>query len=152
MKTVVTYLDKDGNRTTKENAWKIKTQVYNDAGNLQRTGYSLGEAQIRQNEKENDKSLRLRIAETGEEKTFSKVMVKIGRDENCDIVFAAKEDKKKIEKVHVAFELREGKWHVINMSKNGTWISDRKLMPNVPTPIEPGDEVSIAGRKKILLL
>ena len=45
MRTVVTYLDKNNKQVNKDEAWTVVTKVYNDAGNLQRTGYSLGEAQ-----------------------------------------------------------------------------------------------------------
>ena len=47
MRTVTIYLDKNEKQTTKEKAWTVVTKVYNDAGNLQRTGYTLGEAQLR---------------------------------------------------------------------------------------------------------
>ena len=43
MRTVTIYLDKNEKQTTKEKAWTVVTKVYNDAGNLQRTGYTLGE-------------------------------------------------------------------------------------------------------------
>ena len=86
MRTVTTYLDKNKNRTTKENAWTVMTQVFNDAGNLQRTGYSIGEAQARAAKpKEGDaRTLRLRDVESGEVRSFTKNVVKVGRDEGCD--------------------------------------------------------------------
>lgn len=153
MKTVTTYLDKNNNRTTKEKAWVIMTQVYNDAGNLQRTGYSKGAAQIAAEAGQDDsKILKLKDLDTGEEKSFSSTMVKLGRDSSCQIVIDRKEDKKKIDKVHAAFELRMGKWHMIDMSKGGVWVNEIKLAANAPKALEKGDVVDLAHRKKYVLI
>lgn len=96
MRTVVTYLDKDKNRTTRENAWTVMTQVYNDAGNLQRTGYSFGEAQLQASAAANETTmLCLRDTESGELLRVRKNLVKIGRNEDCDIVCSQKEDKRR---------------------------------------------------------
>lgn len=153
MRTVVTYLDKNKNRTTKENAWTVMTQVYNDAGNLQRTGYSLGEAQIQATAAANDAlSLRLKDAESGETLRFTKTLVKVGRNETCDIVCSKKEDKKKIDKVHASFELRQGVWYVIDLSKSGTWVNGEKIVPGAPHQLKCGDVVDLGGRRKLELV
>lgn len=153
MRTVVTYLDKNKNRTTKENAWTVMTQVYNDAGNLQRTGYSLGEAQIQASAAANEAMmLRLRDTESSELIRFSKSLVKVGRNDDCDIVFSKKEDKKKIDKVHAAFELRQGVWYVIDYSKAGTWVNSERISANIPHSLGSGDVIDFGGRRKLELL
>ena len=150
MRTVITYLDKNKNRTNKENAWTVMTQVYNDAGNLQRTGYSLGEAQLRAAAaKDQSGALRLRDPESGEQFCFTKPLVKVGRDEGCDIVCAHKEDKKKIDKVHAAFELRQGVWHVMDLSKTGVSLNGGKIAPNTPCALKAGDVIELGGRRKL---
>lgn len=154
MRTVITYLDKNKNRTTKENAWTIMTQVFNDAGNLQRTGYSIGEAQARAAKpKEGDaRALRLRDAESGEVRSFTKNVVKVGRDEGCDIVCSKKEDKKRIDKVHASFELREGRWMVMDLSKTGVWINGTRIPANAPQPVKQGDVIDLGQRRKLELV
>lgn len=151
MRTVVTYLDKEKNRTTKEKAWTVMTQIFNDAGNLQRTGYSIGEAQMKETRASTEKEgsgLRLKDLEEGKTHTFSKPMVKVGRDAVCDLVIDKKELKKKIDKVHAAFELREGRWHVISLSKLGVWVNGEKIPETSPRPLTPGDIVDLAQKQR----
>ena len=151
MRTVVTYLDKEKNRTTKEKAWTVMTQIFNDAGNLQRTGYSIGEAQIRETNKadaDNTNTLTLCDVENGAMLKLTKPMVKIGRDEMCDIVITKKEAKKKIDKVHAAFELRQGKWYVIDFSKTGVWLNGERIQSSVPRSVAPGDIIDLAQKQK----
>jgi len=153
MKTVYTYLDKDSQRTTKEKAWTIVTQVYNDAGNLQRTGYSKGAAQqVCKNKNHDNNALKLQDCESKEIKLFSKTFVKLGRDGSCDMIINLKTDKKKIDKIHATFELRMGKWHIIDVSKSGLWVNDVKLAPNSPKALEKGDVISLAQKKKFLFI
>lgn len=153
MRTISTYLDKNNQRTTKEKAWTIVTQVYNDAGNLQRTGYSKGAAQLAaESGKDDGMALKLQDCDTKEIKSFTKTLVKLGRDGACDLVIDLKSDKKKIDKVHVAFELRMGNWHVIDMSKGGVWVNDVKLAPNSPKALEKGDVINLAQKKKFVFM
>lgn len=153
MRTVVTYLDKDKNRTTKENAWIVVTQVYNDAGNLQRTGYSFGEAQLQASAAANEAlMLCLRDTESGELLRIKKNSVKIGRNEDCDIVCSKKEDKKKIDKVHASFELRQGMWYVFDLSKAGTWVNGERIPSGAPHKLQSGDIIDLAGRRKFELI
>lgn len=150
MRTVVTYFDKENKRTTKENAWTVMTQVFNDAGNLQRTGYSIGEAQEKASQRSNVAAqLVLREELSGEVFRFSNPLLKAGRDTNCDIVFGQKEDKKKIDKVHASFELRQGKWHVMDLSKAGTWLNEQRLKQNVPTEIKKGDIINLGNTRML---
>jgi len=155
MRTVVTYLDKDKNRTTKEKAWTVMTQIFNDAGNLQRTGYSIGEAQTRETKKDDAGSTRflsLRDSDNGELLKLTKPMIKAGRDESCDIVINKKEAKKKIDKVHAAFELRQGNWFVIDLSKTGVWLNGERIPALVPRPIVPGDVIDLAQKQKFQMM
>ena len=154
MRTVTTYLDKNKNRTTKENAWTVMTQVFNDAGNLQRTGYSIGEAQARaaQPTEDDARTLRLRDVESGEVRSFTKNIVKLGRDEGCDIVCSKKEDKKKIDKIHASFELREGRWTVMDLSKSGVWVNGIRIPANTPQPVKQGDVIDLGQRRKLQLV
>lgn len=148
MKTVSTYLDKNNQRCSKESAWTIMTQVYNDAGNLQRTGYSKGPAQLAAENKNSTGKLQLTLLSTGEVRCFEKNLVKLGRDERCDMVISIGE-KKKIDKVHAAFELKMGKWNVIDQSKAGVWVNDVKLAPNSPKTLEEGDVIDLGQRFKL---
>lgn len=153
MRTVCTYLDKNNQRTTKEKAWTIVTQVYNDAGNLQRTGYGKGPAQLAAEGVSDDgKLLKLQDADSGEVRIFVKPIVKLGRDSACDLVIDLKADKKKIDKVHATFELRMGKWHVMDMSKGGVWVNEVKIAANVPKELEKGDVIDLAQKKKYLFV
>ena len=146
MRTVVTYFDKEAKRTTKENAWTVMTQVFNDAGNLQRTGYSIGEAQEKASQRSNVAAqLVLREGLSGEVFRFSKPLLKAGRDTNCDIVFG----QKKIDKVHALFELRQGKWHVMDLSKAGTWLNEQRLKQNVPAEIKKGDIINLGNTRML---
>jgi hypothetical protein len=150
MRTVVTYLDKEKNRTTKEKAWTVMTQIFNDAGNLQRTGYSIGEAQRKETDTTADKDsnlLKLKDMDTEKIHVFNKPMVKAGRDESCDLVIDKKEAKKKIDKVHAVFELRQGSWHVIDRSKSGVWINGDRIPASIPRPIAPGDIIDLAQKQ-----
>lgn len=146
MRTVVTYLDKNNNRVNKEDAWSVMTQVYNDAGNLERTGYSFGAAQIRANEK-NAGGLSLADAETGKVYSFTQNYVKAGREAPCELIISIPE-KKKIDKLHAVFERREGTWFIIDRSKTGTRLNGEKLVPDKQTELKPGDEIDFAGKKK----
>lgn len=154
MRTVVTYLDKDKNRTTKEKAWLVMTQIFNDAGNLQRTGYEIGAAQIRETRKGEVgiKTLSLRDQEGGGTLRVAKPMVKLGRDKGCDIVIDRAEVKKKIDKVHAALELRMGQWYVIDLSKGGVWVNERRIPASSPQPLKPGDILDLGGRQKYEIL
>ena len=78
-----------------------------------------------------------------------KPLVKVGRDEGCDIVCARKEDKKKIDKVHAAFELRQGVWHVMDLSKTGVRVNGKKIAPNIPYALKSGDVIELGGRRKL---
>lgn len=152
MKTVTTYLDKDNNRTTKEKAWVVMTQVYNDAGNLQRTGYSKGALQLAAEAgPAASTSLCLKDTDNGEVRSFGGTLVKLGRDSCCQLVIDLKADKKKIDKIHAVFELRMGKWRVIDMSKGGVWVNDVKLAPNSPKALEKGDVIDLARKKKYIV-
>ena len=146
MRTVTTYLDKSNNKTTKEKAWTIMTQVYNDAGNLQRTGYTLGEAQLKEKSGSGGSSaLKVTSADNGKSEIFSKNIIKIGRDEKCDFIIGEKSEKK-IDKVHAMFESCQGKWFITDMSKSGTSLNGQKLTPNVPCELHAGDVICFAGK------
>lgn len=54
-----------------------------------------------------------------------------------------------IDKVHVAFELKMGKWHVISQSKSGVWVNDVKLVENSPKALETGDIIDVANRYRV---
>ena len=69
-------------------------------------------------------------------------------DERCDMVISIGE-KKKIDKVHAAFELKMGKWNVIDQSKAGVWVNDVKLAPNSPKTLEEGDVIDLGQRFKL---
>lgn len=150
MRTVVTYLDKGKKSTAKENAWTVMTQIFNDAGNLQRTGYSVGEAQAKAISSAEDKNvLSLKDETDGKSYNFTKTVVRLGRESACDVVFDQKEDKKKIDKVHAVFELRQGVWHVMDMSKSGVWVNGQKIAGGVPTAVRAGDSVELGQRRKL---
>lgn len=152
MRTVTIYLDKNEKQTTKEKAWTVVTKVYNDAGNLQRTGYTLGEAQLRAAAPAagGAEGLTLRDGDTGEKRSFNKNIVKLGRDSACDLVLDLKSDKKKIDKVHATFERREGKWYVIDNSKAGVWVNGQRISSGAPHGLAPDDEIDLAQRKKYI--
>lgn len=152
MRTVVTYLDQAKNRTTREKAWTVMTQVFNDAGNLQRTGYSAGEAQLKAGGPAADAALCLLDETSGQKLCFRKTYVKAGRDAGCDIVFDQKEDKKKIDKVHACFELRQEVWHVLDQSKTGVWLNGQRIAPNVPTAVKAGDLIDLGRRRALRVL
>lgn len=153
MRLVHTYLDKNNQRTTKEKAWTIVIQAYNDAGNLQRTGYSKGAAQLAAESRHDDiAALRLQDHDSKEIKSFTKALVKLGRDSACDIVIDLKADKKKIDKFHAVFELRMGTWHIIDVSKGGVWLNEVKLVPNSPSVLKKGDVVCLAQKKKFVFI
>lgn len=152
MRTVVTYLDENRDRTSKEKAWTIMTQIFNDAGNLQRTGYSIGEAQAKAQAGHSSAAASALIIcdeTSGKEYRFNKPVVKAGRDSSCDMVFDQKEDKKKIDKIHAIFELRQGTWHVLDSSKVGVWINTQKIAPNTPVAVKAGDCIDL-GRRRML--
>lgn len=146
MRTVVTYLDKNNKQVNKDEAWTVVTKVYNDAGNLQRTGYSVGEAQKRANSAP-AAQLHLTETDTGKEHSFSKNIVKAGRDEGCDLVIAIPE-KKKIEKIHAMFELNKNEWYITDMSKGKTSVNGVKLPGNIPQLLKEGDIIDFAGKKQ----
>ena len=146
MRTAVTYLDRNNHRVNKEEAWTVMTQVYNDAGHLERTGYTFGAAQIRANEQKTD-ALALADTETGKILSFGGNYVKAGREAPCDLIITIAE-KKKIDKIHAVFERREGKWFLIDRSKTGTWLNGEKLVPDKQTELKPGDEIDFAKKKK----
>lgn len=150
MRTVVTYLDKEKNRTTKENAWTVVTQVFQDSATPLRTVSSAGEAQIRALHGNGDRpSLCLREETSGKTVRFSKTLLRVGRDASCDLVFDQKEDKKKIDKVHAVFELRQGVWHVMDQSRSGVWINGNRIAANTPTAVHPGDRVELGQRRTL---
>lgn len=146
MRTVVTYLDKNNKQVNKEEAWTVVTKVYNDAGNLQRTGYSLGEAQKKATAGPSA-SLRLADMDTGKESVYTKTIVKAGRDAPCDLIINIPE-KKKIDKVHAMFEYRENQWYITDLSKGGTLLNGVKLAGGKPSQLHSGDIIDFAGRKK----
>lgn len=146
MRTVVTYLDKNNKQVNKEEAWTVVTKVYNDAGNLQRTGYSVGEAQ--KNAKDASRiALCLVDMDSGKESVFTKPLVKAGREAPCDLIITIPE-KKKIDKVHATFEYRENQWYIINMSKGGTSLNGTKLANGTPSLMHSGDIIDFAGKKQ----
>lgn len=146
MRTVVTYLDKNNKQVNKDEAWTVVTKVYNDAGNLQRTGYSIGDAQ-KNAAAVSSVNLCLVDADSGKENSFTKKNIKAGRDTACDLVINIPE-KKKIDKIHAAFELREGQWYVIDMSKGGTSLNGAKLPSGAPQLLHSGDTIDFAGKKQ----
>lgn len=150
MRTEIIYLDKENNRTTKEKAWTVMTRVYNDAGNLQRTGYSRGEAQLKETQNSAGTALELKVRESGKTISFTKNIVKAGRDEKCDLVIGSRADKK-LEKIHAMFELRQGVWYVTDLSKTGTFLNGEKLSPNAARELHSGDTVSFAGRAEYIM-
>lgn len=150
MRTVTTYLDKNNKQVNKEEAWTVVTKVYNDAGNLQRTGYTIGEAQKKANAGQ-AANLRLADEDTGKEQLFTKTIVKAGREAPCDLILTIPE-KKKIDKVHAMFEYREGRWYITDLSKGGTSLNGEKLPGGKPRLLNSGDTIDFAGKKKLKFL
>ena len=146
MRTEVTYLDKNKKQVNKEEAWTVVTKIYNDAGNLQRTGYSIGEAQKKAGAGASA-VLNLTDLDTGKENTFAKTVVKAGREAPCDLIISIPE-KKKIDKVHAMFEYREQQWYVMDMSKSGVFINDARIPGGRPFLLHSGDVIDFAGKKK----
>ena len=146
MRTVVTYLDKNNKQVNKDEAWTVVTKVYNDAGNLQRTGYTIGEAQKKATAGPSA-SLHLVDADSGKENVFTKSIVKAGRDAPCDLIISIPE-KKKIDKVHAMFEYRENQWYITDLSKGGTLLNGVKLSGGKPYLLHGEDIIDFAGKKK----
>ena len=146
MRTVVTYLDKNNKQVNKDEAWTVVTKVYNDAGNLQRTGYTIGEAQKKATAAASA-SLRLVDADSGKESIFTKSIVKAGRDAPCDLIISIPE-KKKIDKVHAMFECRENQWYITDLSKGGTFLNGVKMSGDKPYLLHSEDIIDFAGKKK----
>ena len=94
-------------------------------------------------------ALCLREETSGKTVRFSKTLLRVGRDASCDLVFDQKEDKKKIDKVHAVFELRQGVWHVMDQSRSGVWINGNRIAANTPTAVHPGDRVELGQRRTL---
>lgn len=146
MRTIVTYLDKDNKQVNKDEAWTVVTKVYNDAGNLQRTGYTIGEAQ-RKATAGPSATLHLTDTDSGKENVFSKTIVKAGREAPCDLIITIPE-KKKIDKVHAMFEYREQQWYITDLSKGGILLNGEKLNGGKPYLLHSADVIDFAGKKK----
>lgn len=150
MRTTVTYLDKDNKQVNQNEAWTVVTRVYNDAGNLQRTGYTVGEAQ-KKAMAGSSAALVLADMDSGKQTAFSGNIVKAGRDPACGLIIDAA-DKKKIDKIHARFEYREQKWYITDLSKAGTLLNGEKLPAGKAGLINSGDVIDFAGRKKYTVI
>ncbi|MBQ4545897.1 MAG: FHA domain-containing protein [Oscillospiraceae bacterium] len=73
----------------------------------------------------------------------------LGRDPNyCNIVFD--QFSTSVSRCHcsISFSADENKYYVTDYSKNGTFTSDgKRLVPNVPIPLEKGTVIYIGSRK-----
>jgi len=46
---------------------------------------------------------------------------------------------------HLAFEAKDGRLEVVDLSSNGTWLNGRRLSPGKPSPATPADRIEIPG-------
>ena len=51
--------------------------------------------------------------------------------------------------MHASFELRQGVWHVMALSKNGVSLNSEKIAPNTPCALKSGDVIELGGRRKL---
>jgi len=67
----------------------------------------------------------------------------LGRHEACELLLPASADK--VSRYHARFIQREGRWEVTDLkSRWGTFLNGRKLMPEEPVALRPGDLLHIA--------
>jgi pSer/pThr/pTyr-binding forkhead associated (FHA) protein len=76
-----------------------------------------------------------RQGEANQTYSLAKVTTVIGRTAECDLVL----DVPGVSRRHARLERSTTGWQIIDMgSSNGTWVKERKLLPNIPEPWEPG--------------
>jgi len=64
----------------------------------------------------------------------------IGRNPDCDIVFAVSA----VSREHAKIEWRDNRFFIEDLrSRNDTFVNDNKIEPNRPTPLGPGDRIKI---------
>lgn len=80
---------------------------------------------------------------------INKKEVVFGRDPNyCNIVFD--QFSTSVSRCHcsISFNVDENRYYVTDYSKNGTFTKDgKRLVPNIPIPLEKGTVICIGSRK-----
>lgn len=72
--------------------------------------------------------------------------ITIGRDSGCDIYI----DDRLISRRHALLRIHPtGKMELVDMSSNGTYVNNVRLVRNVPFPISRKDKVNFAGVKQL---
>jgi serine/threonine protein kinase len=93
---------------------------------------------------------RLEIKTPGRESSYaslSRPTITIGRNADNDIVLPADG----VSRYHARTQATRSGWEVVDLGGvNGTWLNERKLQPNVSTPIQPGDTVQVGPYQLVL--
>ncbi len=71
---------------------------------------------------------------------------KIGSSADCDISFSFHSY---VGSVHSCLKLVNGKWKLLSLSKNGTYVNGRKVGSNIYVNLSFGDEIDIIGLRMI---
>ena len=95
--------------------------------------------------------LELLVQDLGLKQTYTRETVTIGRHPDCDLSLFGQPGCESISRCHAAFVFLNGRWFIRDLdSKNGTYVNHKRIVPQVPCLLNPGDTVSLA--KKITVV
>lgn len=93
---------------------------------------------------------RLEIKTPGRESSYaslSRPTITIGRNADNDIVLPADG----VSRYHARAQATRSGWEIVDLGGvNGTWLNERKLQPNVSTPMKPGDTMQVGPYQLVL--
>lgn len=86
----------------------------------------------------------LRPVGGGDPIPLTQTVVTVGRRDSCDICLKFPN----VSGLHCELTFTNGFWQVRDLkSANGTKVKGDRIAPNVPKPLQPGDEVAFANHK-----
>lgn len=92
--------------------------------------------------------LHLTAAATGENISFHKPAVTVGRNADCDLLL---KERGSVSRQHATFFYEDNTWYLRDdFSKNGTWINGTKLLPGKKYQLAFNDEISFAMEEKFM--
>lgn len=94
-----------------------------------------------------NEELNIFIKSENQEKIFTKSVVDIGRNKNCDIIF----EQNGISRHHARLYFEESTWYIADVgSTNGVWLNETKLVPRTKYELFSDDVIDIAHKETII--
>jgi hypothetical protein len=96
------------------------------------------------------------VSSNGVRFPLSKPVIQIGRpvdrSQVVDVDLSPLDTQRVVSRQHALLRQEGGRAVLVDSSKNGTWVNDKRLLSGVPCPLQPGDQIFFGPKERGVML